>query len=174
MKVILGILKFLETGGALLAGIAMLGCFGFGLILILLGFTTFGGGGGNPEARLVQHILSGLELLFLAPLPFLAFRSIIALIKAWVENGDSGSLKLQAMRTQALKDAKEEVGWVKRFIAGLMIAAVSTELIHRIFSSNTPDASHPIVLGNAPLDITTSVVTLGLIAVLSFYYWVSK
>ena len=156
MGVVIKILKMLQTVGASLAAIAMLGCFGFGIYLVLRGFCIVAIGPDHSDRLLIDSILDGLELLFIAPLPFLAFRSITKLIVAWVKSDG-----VDNHAAQALKTAQEDVGWVKRFIAGLMIAVVSTYLIHLIFAGGT-------------LDGKTTETILGLIAALSLYYWTSK
>lgn len=98
---------------------------------------------------LINATLAGLEMFFLAPLPFLAFFSTARLFRAMI-SGDPTSL----LWSQNL------VVDVKRLITGLMIAIVSTVLIHRITSGTEL----------TPISVASA---LGLIAVLSVYYWAS-
>jgi hypothetical protein len=145
-----------ETIVGFLAVLAMGGCFVFGLVLVGAGFRELIFGSDHSSKALIDAVLRGLEMFFLAPLPFLAFRSITRLIRAWI-NCDAN--EIQTVRN--LEVAQEDVGWVKRFITGLMIAVVSTDLIHRIIAGGS-------------LEVITTGTILGLIAALSFYYWASR
>jgi hypothetical protein len=144
------------TFGGFLAVLAMGGCFVFGLKLVGDGFRVLIFGSDHSSKSLIDAVLAGLEMFFLAPLPFLAFRSITKLTTAWI-NCDANDIQT----VQRLQAAQEDVGWVKRFITGLMIAVVSTDLIHRIIAGGS-------------LEVITTGTILGLIAALSFYYWASK
>jgi hypothetical protein len=156
MKFIKAALGYLETFGGVFSALAMIGCFGFGLVQVGVGFLRLCSAPGHSSELFIDSVLRGLELFFLAPLPFLAFCSIIRLLRAW-----TGVDRTNAQSVQFLEAAREDVGWVKRFITGLMIAVVSTDLIHRIIGDNGPD-------------VRVAAIILGLIAVLSLYYGFSK
>ncbi len=155
MKFINWLSEFLETVGAVLSALAMVGCFVYGFIDIGKGFGFVSRelvvSGGKTSSALLDNTLAGLEMFFLAPLPFLAFLSITKLFRA-VTNLQNPALFEAAHKL--LQD-------VKRLIAGLIIAVVATEMVHRI------------VLGS-DLTWTAIVAILGLICSLSLYYWASK
>jgi hypothetical protein len=145
----------LELSGAFAASAVMFGCFCFGFVQIGDGFVglvrqLFTGTKVSATGNgLLNATLTGLEMFFLAPLPFLAFFSISRLFRAAIGNDPS-----------ELQRSKMLVVEVKQLIVGLMIAVVSTELIHRI---STGTELTPIA----------TLATIGLIAVLSLYYWSS-
>jgi hypothetical protein len=155
MDFIMIIAKKLERIGAYAVAGAMFGCCAVGIVLIGKGFVLTGWQiiyGGANRHTLIVGVLGGLEMLFLAPLPFLAFSSVSELYKA--------SLTRDLVR---LENAEILVGKAKRLITGLMIAVVSTELIELIVGND---------LESKPKSIA-ACLGVGLIAVLSLYYWIS-
>lgn len=147
------IVAFLELLGAVATSLAMLGCFAYGIVGIIHGLIAAIRGaltGTNASGPiLIDTTLTGLELLFLAPLPFLAFISTTRLYRA-----------MTGQNPDRLETAHELVVQTKRLITSLMIAVVSTELIHRIISG-------------AELSLNSTAGMLGLIVALSLFYWAS-
>jgi len=152
-KKVVAIARGLETLGAIAAALAMFGCGAFGVFLIGSGFFVACRGlfsGVIPSAQnLIIAVLAGLEMFFLAPLPILALSSVTELYRAMI-----------AKDPVRLESAETLVGKAKQLITGLMIAVVSTEILHRI-------------IAGGDLEAKTVVAILGLIAALSLYYWVS-
>jgi hypothetical protein len=143
----------LELVGAIGAAALMCGCFAFGFVEIGGGLGVAyrglfaGGQTAAAGATLINATLSGLEMFFLAPLPFLAFFSTSQLFRAVVSRSE------EKLRSSQVLMAK-----VKQLITGLMIAVVATELIHRITAG-------------AELTRLVTVAAISLIAVLSLYHW---
>jgi hypothetical protein len=138
--------------------VAMMGCVAVAMTVIAKGFVLTviqRPLASATAAPLVSWTLSGLELFFLAPLPYLAFLSVVKLVRATFDferNKDRN----------ALEEAHKFIGRVKHLIIGLMIAVVATEMIHRVVGGS-----------GAALDIQSLAAMLGLILVLTFNYWVS-
>lgn len=141
---------WLETAGAAFTVLAMVGCIALGVYQIGAGFYGIIHGPDYSAKSLIDAVLAGLEMFFLAPLPYLAFRSITNLYVAMTKNN-----------SKDLREAETLVGSVKRLITGLMIAVVATELIHRI-------------IAGSDLAAKSIAAMLGLIAVLALYYWTSS
>lgn len=143
----------LELAGMVATSIAMFGCFAFGIVGIFYGFygsiQSLLTGTGHSGPILINKMLTGLEMFFLAPLPLLAFLTITKLFRASIGG-----------KPADFNEAHVLVVEVKRLIIGLMIAIVSTELIHRISD-------------DSKLSPTSIAAMLGLIAALSLYYWAS-
>jgi hypothetical protein len=174
---VMWLLLALEALGAAVTALAMLGCFAYGMFKMWGGakgaiaaarLSAPGAGADIGEATLIHSLLGGLEMFFLAPLPYLAFESILRLVKAMQEEARPLSGDAQMAARAKLELAQERVGHVKRLITALMIAIVSTELIHRLIGGS-PDALRT----DAPAFWIPSAVILGLILSLSFYYRVS-
>src|SRR5712691_2851193 len=131
----------------------MFGSFGVGFVVISEGFAgalTAFVGGTKPSAAaavLLNTILGGLEMFFLAPLPFLAFISITRLFRAVISR-----------QPERLDFSYSFITEVKRLITGLMIAAVATDLIHHI-------------IGGVELEPITTAAALGLILALAVFNW---
>jgi hypothetical protein len=153
VKSIVQIVKALELLGAVATSLAMFACFTFGVIKVGQGLEVATSGLFDhviPSGpTLLDPILAGLEMFFLAPLPFLAFRSITKLYQAILNNSSAD-----------LDAAHVLVVHVKRLITGLMIAVVATELIHRIITDKE-------------LAFNAITAMLGLIVALTLYYWAS-
>jgi hypothetical protein len=154
----------LETLGATIAFVAMLGFFGCGVLEVGKGFFAVVGYGAEPgvgrAASLVHSALHGLELIFLAPLPYLAFLSVVKLVRATIEFEQDGD-------KNKLEDAHDLVGKVKRLITGLMIAVIATEIIHRTIGNEW--AHDGGAYGGGP-EVVKDAVMLTLMLFLTLYY----
>lgn len=136
----------LELLGAAASALVMFGCFAFGFVDVVKALFA-GKEAAATSSILINATLAGLEMFFLAPLPFLAFFGMARLFRAVIRGNPTN-----------LRSAQNLVVDVKRLITGLMIATVSTELIHRITSGTEL----------TPMSVVSA---LGLVAVLSMYYW---
>jgi hypothetical protein len=147
-KVTWGLMRFGDVAAVVLmlgAFLVGFGAIGVGLVGAVLQFTADRPG---AVSGLLNSTLSVLELLFIAPLPYLAFRSVTGLV--------GNAILPEEAQSMAVSHAS--VVQVKRLITGLMIAVVATELIHHISAGTELN----------PLFVAA---VLGLILVLSLHYW---
>ena len=77
------------------------------------------------KQKLVSEILSGFELILVAPLCFLVFVGIWCLVAAACDNQGIPPMP-------HLSDAKRLIEEIKALITGLMLAVLSTHLVERV------------------------------------------
>jgi hypothetical protein len=168
------LMRILVALGSMLTSIAMLACFGFGMVKLWAALRIAAGGlhvapaMGRPELveqTLIHSLLGGLEMFFLAPLPYLAFVTITKLIRTMHEEGRNLPPPQQIIARQDLEHALERVAIVKRLINGLMVAVVSTELIHRLIGEGIDGSDTSAKAFGIP-----AAVMIGLILALSINY----
>lgn len=167
MNQIAKFMKFLTLLGVFFTSIGMLACFAFGMLKMGIGMLAAAKGGvahwNSADPEVIHSMLGGLELFFLAPLPYLTFMSITKLVDAMFHEMQNPQAPLAQKN---LEYAQERVGKVKRLIVGLMIAIVSTELIHRLIAPEGASFSGPAFW-------IPAAVMIGLILALSVYHRVS-
>jgi hypothetical protein len=103
----------------LLSGIAMLSCFSLGFFKMAAALYAF-----RKESP-VAGILAGLELFFLAPLPYLSLMALTNYLEAVVEN-DKVGMEIEYPFLQR----------AKHLVFGLMIAVLATSGIEMLVSKS--------------------------------------
>ena len=79
----------------------------------------------NDSGRTTVHVLHGVELLFVAPLPFLVFLSLARYVRVFIQSGAShGS-------GHELAACESQLHRVKTLVVALMTASIATDLLRR-------------------------------------------
>jgi hypothetical protein len=93
---------------------------------------------GSSEA--LHQAIEGVELLFLAPLPFLIIYGLLQYLTARIPNEDIGNPE----SSERLKAARAEMFYLKAFAVSLFISAIAASLVGKLLKEPGLTASETV------------------------------